>query len=283
MAKPDLGRYGVFGVGAPTVETAREIERLGYGAYWVAGSPAAELDWAEPLLEATDTLCLATGIVNIWTADVSVVAGSFHRIDKAFPGRFLLGIGAGHPELNQEYRSPLGALNEYLDVLDAHDVPADRRVIAAQGPKTLRLAAARSAGAHPYLTVPAHTSGARELLGPGAFLAPEHKALLTTDVERARAIGRRSFATSIQKTNYRSSWKRIGFTEADLAEGGSDRLTDAVVAHGTVEQVAARLEEFHAAGADHVPVQILTDDHDALDSLGELARALGLGEHRRTT
>ncbi|MGI5129906.1 LLM class F420-dependent oxidoreductase [Pseudonocardia sp. CA-107938] len=276
MTKPDLGRYGVWGVGAPAVETAQAVERWGFGAYWVAGSPAAELDWAEPLLEATERLVLATGIVNIWTADPRTVAESYHRIDKAFPGRFLLGIGVGHPELHQEYRSPLGALAEYLDVLDEHDVPAERRVVAAQGPKALRLASTRSAGAHPYLTIPAHTADARRLLGADAFLAPEHKALLTTDVERARAVARRSFATSIRKTNYRASWKRIGFGDDDLAGDGSDRLTDAVVAHGTAQQVADRLEEFHAAGADHVPVQVLTDDRTVLDSLGQLATALGL-------
>ena len=118
----DLGRYAAFGMGF-TPQQAAEIEALGYGAVWVAGSPPAELDWVEPILEKTTTLKVATGIVNIWSAPAEAVATSFHRIERAYPGRFLLGIGVGHPEANQTYRKPLDALNEYLDVLDAHEVP----------------------------------------------------------------------------------------------------------------------------------------------------------------
>ena len=116
-AKPDLGRFGSFGRGV-TPEQAKDIEALGYGAVWVGGSPPAELDWVEPILEKTTTLQVATGIVNIWTADAGPVSESFHRIDKAYPGRFLLGIGVGHPEAGHEYRKPIDALNEYLDKLD---------------------------------------------------------------------------------------------------------------------------------------------------------------------
>ncbi|MTD54330.1 LLM class F420-dependent oxidoreductase [Amycolatopsis pithecellobii] len=276
MTKPDLGRYGVFGVGAPAPQQAKEIEALGYGAVWVAGSPPAELDWAEGLLDATTTLRVATGIVNIWSTDPAAVAESFHRIEKAHPGRFLLGIGAGHPELDQRYRKPLDALTEYLDRLDEHGVPRDRRVVAALGPKLLRITADRAAGTHPYLTTPEHTALAREIMGRDAFVAPEHKVVLTTDVRAARAIGRKSFETSIRKTNYRNSWKRLGFTEEDLAGGGSERLVDSVVAHGNAEAVAARLGDFFAAGADHIPLQVLGSD-DKLSVLAELAPALGLG------
>ncbi|MET0454921.1 MAG: LLM class F420-dependent oxidoreductase [Mycobacterium sp.] len=278
MTKPNLGRYGVFGLGAPTPEQAKEIEALGYGAVWVAGSPPAELEWAEGLLEATQTLCVATGIVNIWATDPGAVSASFHRIEKAHPGRFLLGVGAGHPELHQQWQKPLEALSEYLDELDRCGVPRERRVVAALGPKVLRLAADRAAGAHPYLTTPVHTARARELMGPDAFLAPEHKVTLNADPTQARAIGRRSFETSIQKRNYRNSWKRLGFTEDDLADGGSDELVDAVVAHGTTEDVAARLNSFLAAGADHIPLQVL-GDADKLSVLAKLAEPLGL---RRT-
>lgn len=281
--RPDVGPYGVFVRGAPSIEKAQSIERCGYGTLWVAGSPPAQLDWAEPLLEATTSLVLATGIVNIWTAPPTTVAASFQRIENAFPGRFLLGIGAGHPELHQEYRKPLVALSEYLDILDDHDVPAARRVIGAQGPRALRLAADRSAGAHPYLTTPEHSAQARELLGAGPLLAPEHKVLLTADAARAREVGRRAFETSIQKTNYRTNWKRLGFDDVDFADGGSDRLVDAVVAHGTPERVAARLQEFHDAGADHVAVQILEPDEHSEDlaALSDLADALGLTPQRR--
>ncbi len=190
-SKPNLGRFGSFGRGV-TPQQAKEIESLGYGAVWVGGSPPAELAWVEPLLEATTTLQVATGIVNIWTAPAKPVAESFHRIDKAYPGRFLLGIGVGHPEAHSEYRKPYDALVEYLDRLDDYGVPAHRRVVAALGPRVLKLSADRSAGAHPYLTTPEHTAQARELVGPSAFLAPEHKVVLTTDAEKARSVGRKS-------------------------------------------------------------------------------------------
>ncbi|EUA05095.1 luciferase-like monooxygenase family protein [Mycobacterium kansasii 824] len=154
--KPDLGRFGSFGWGV-TPQQAKEIEALGYGAVWVGGSPPAELVWVEPILEATTTLQVATGIVNIWSAPAKPVAESFHRIERAYPGRFLLGIGVGHSEATAEYRNPqnaLAALVQYLDQLDEYGVPADRRVVAALGPRVLKLSAERSAGAHPYLTTP---------------------------------------------------------------------------------------------------------------------------------
>jgi len=185
--KPNLGKFGSFGRGV-TPEQAKDIEALGYGAVWVGGSPPAELDWVEPILEKTTTLQVATGIVNIWTAEAGPVSESFHRIDKAYPGRFLLGIGVGHPEAHQQYRKPIDALNEYLDKLDEYGVPKNRRVVAALGPQVLKLSARRSAGAHPYLTTPEHTSEARALMGPDAFLAPEHKVVLTTESEQARTV-----------------------------------------------------------------------------------------------
>ena len=135
--KPDLGRVGVWTFGSPGPEQAAEIENLGYGSLWVGGSPAADLSFVEPILEQTDSLQVATGIVNIWSADANEVADSYHRIEKAFPGRFLLGVGVGHPEHTQEYRKPYDALVEYLDVLDENKVPTSRRVIAALGKKVL--------------------------------------------------------------------------------------------------------------------------------------------------
>ncbi|OSC23806.1 LLM class F420-dependent oxidoreductase [Mycobacterium vulneris] len=274
-SKPDLGRFGSFGRGV-TPRQAKEIESLGYGAVWVGGSPAAELAWVEPILEATTTLQVATGIVNIWTAPAKAVAESFHRIDKAYPGRFLLGIGVGHPEAHTEYQKPYNALREYLDRLDDYGVPANRRVVAALGPQVLKLAARRSAGAHPYLTTPEHTAQARELMGPAAFLAPEHKVVLTTDAEKARAVGRKALDVYFNLANYRNNWKRLGFTEDEVTRPGSDRLVDALVAYGTADQIAARLKQHLDAGADHVPVQVLTRDENLVSALAELAGPLAL-------
>jgi probable F420-dependent oxidoreductase len=273
--KPDLGRFGSFGRGV-TPEQAKDIEALGYGAVWVGGSPPAELDWVEPILENTTTLKVATGIVNIWTAEAGPVAESFHRIDGAYPGRFLLGIGVGHPEAHQQYRKPIEALTEYLDKLDEYGVPKNRRVVAALGPRVLKLSAARAAGAHPYLTTPEHTAEARKLLGPDAFIAPEHKVVLTTDADRARSVGRKALEIYLNLTNYLNNWKRLGFSDEDIAKPGSDRLVDSVVAYGTVDAIAARLREHLEAGADHVPVQVLTSADKLVPALAELAGPLGL-------
>ncbi|OBK32453.1 LLM class F420-dependent oxidoreductase [Mycobacterium sp. 1245111.1] len=274
-SKPNLGRFGSFGRGV-TPEQAKDIEALGYGSVWVGGSPPAELAWVEPILEATTTLQVATGIVNIWSDAAKPVAESFHRIDRAYPGRFLLGIGVGHPEAITEYRKPYDALVEYLDQLDEFGVPANRRVVAALGPQVLKLSARRSAGAHPYLTTPEHTAQARELMGPSAFLAPEHKAVLTTDAEQARAVARKLLPVYFNLANYRNNWKRLGFSEEETTFPGSDRLIDALVAYGSPEAIAARLKEHLDAGADHVPVQVLTKDENLVSALAELAGPLGL-------
>lgn len=278
-SKPDLGRFGSFGRGV-TPQQAKEIEALGYGAVWVGGSPPAELAWVEPILEATSTLQVATGIVNIWTAPANEVAESFHRIDQAYPDRFVLGIGVGHREVISEYRKPYDALVEYLDSLDEYGVPAHRRVVAALGPRVLGLSAQRSAGAHPYLTTPEHTAQARELIGPSAFLAPEHKVVLTTPdkagADEARAVGRKALDIYFNLANYRNNWKRSGFGEDEVVRPGSDRLVDAVVAYGTADAIAARLNEHLEAGADHVPVQVLTKDENLVSALAELAGPLGL-------
>jgi probable F420-dependent oxidoreductase len=273
--KPNLGRFGSFGMGV-TPEQAKDIEALGYGAVWVGGSPPAALDWVEPILEKTTTLQVATGIVNIWTADAGQVSESFHRIDEAYPGRFLLGIGVGHPEMQTAYKKPYDALTEYLDKLDEYGVPKDRRVVAALGPKVLKLSAERSAGAHPYLTTPEHTAQAREVIGPDAFLAPEHKVVVTTDADEARAIGRKALDIYLGLANYLNNFKRLGFTDDDLAKPGSDRFVDAVVAYGTPDAIAARLKQHLDAGADHVPVQVLTSPDKLVPALAELAGPLGL-------
>jgi probable F420-dependent oxidoreductase len=280
--KPDLGRFGVFlPTRSITPELAKEIESLGYGAVWIGGSPDADLAWVDPALAQTSSLQLATGIVNIWSAPAPAVAESYARIESAYPGRFLLGIGAGHREHTQEYVKPYDALNSYLDELDAAMVPTSRRVLAALGPRVLRLAAQRSAGAHPYLITPEHTAKARELVGHSVFLAPEHKVVLTTPeigAGEARAIGRGTVEHYLGLSNYVNNWLRLGFTQDDVTKPGSDRLIDAVVAHGTPAAVARRLNEHVEAGADHVAIQVLGgwQEEMLLPALSELAGPLGL-------
>jgi probable F420-dependent oxidoreductase len=280
MTKPQIGKFGVFSHYSQwrqlSPQQLKDIEALGYGAIWAGGSPPAELEWIDPILEVTDNLALATGIVNIWTAAAGPVADSFHRIEKAYPGRFLLGIGVGHPEAHTEYKKPYDALSDYLTELDQHGVPKDRVVVAALGPQVLKLSARRSAGAHPYLTTPEHTAQARELIGPEAFLAPEHKVVLTTDAEKARATGRKALEIYLNLANYLNNWKRLGFTDADVAKPGSDALVDAVIAYGTTDAIAARLTEHLTAGADHVPVQVLAGTDKLVPALTELAGPLGL-------
>ena len=274
--KPELGRYGVWTFGAPKPEQAAEIEKLGYGAVWVGGSPAADLSFVEPILAHTESLQVATGIVNIWSAEADEVAESYHRIENAFPGRFLLGVGVGHPEHTQEYRKPYDALVEYLDALDAKKVPTSRRVIAALGKKVHELAAHRSAGSHPYLTTPEHTAQAREWIGPTVYLAPEHKVVLSTDADEARAVGREAVGFYLNLSNYLNNWKRLGFTDEDIAKPGSDKLIDAVVAHGNADDIAKRLNEHLDAGADTVLIQVLGGWDKLLPTLAELAGPLGL-------
>lgn len=277
--KPDLGRVGVWTFGSPGPEQAAEIEKLGYGSLWVGGSPAADLSFVEPILEQTKTLTVATGIVNIWTADAEEVADSYHRIENTFPGRFLLGVGVGHPEHTKEYRKPYDALVEYLDVLDAKKVPTSRRVVAALGKKVHELAAKRSAGAHPYLTTPEHTAQAREWIGTTVYLAPEHKVVLTTSedaTDEARAIGRETVDFYLNLSNYLNNWKRLGFTDEDVAKPGSDKLIDAVVAHGSADDIAKRLNEHLDAGADSVLIQVLGGPDKLVPTLTALVGPLGL-------
>ena len=275
----ELGRYGVFGhTSTLTPERARIVESLGYGTLWEGGSPPAELLHVEALLDATSTLKVATGIVNVWTADAAEVARSYHRIEAAHPGRFLLGIGVGHPEATAQYHSPYQTLVEYLDVLDAEGVPAERRVLAALGPRVLRLAAERTAGAHPYLVTPEHTRLAREILGPGKLLAPEQRVVLEADPARARAVGRPSVVKPyLGLTNYTANLRRLGFTEADVAGEGSDRLIDALVVSGDDAEIRRRFEAHLDAGADHVAVQLIAEPGTDLDAgFARLATALSL-------
>ena len=272
MTTEDLGQVAIW---APYTQVnpqaASELEQLGYSAVWLGGSPAAELDLIDPLLDATERLVVGTSIVNIWTAAPGPVAESFHRLEAKYPGRFVLGIGAGHPEATSHYRKPYEALVDYLDQLDEHGVPAERRALAALGPRVLELARTRTAGALPYLITPAYTRGARELLGPDALLVAEQKVVLDEDPERARATARPRVGMYLRLSNYVANLKRIGFSDEDLEFPGSDRLIDALALHGDVDVVAAGLRAHLAAGADQIAIQVVSPDNDILPAARALA------------
>lgn len=260
-AMTTLGTVGIWR-GATLVDGAfaARAEELGYGTLWLGGSPGGDLAVVDPLLDATENLVVATGILNIWQDDARSAAAAFHRIETKYPGRFVLGIGAGHREASADYRTPYQALVDYLDVLAAEGVPRAQTVLAALGPKVLRLAADRTAGAHPYLTSPEHTRSAREILGDGVLLAPEQKIVLDEDDARGRELGRRTVKFYLGLQNYVANLRRLGFDDADVEKPGSDRLVDVLAVHGDGDAVAAGVRAHLDAGADHVAVQALDDD-----------------------
>ncbi|WP_375385907.1 LLM class F420-dependent oxidoreductase [uncultured Microbacterium sp.] len=272
-----LGTVGVWrGYSAIDASMAASIEALGYGAIWQGSSPPADLRAAEQLLDGTERLVVATGIVNIWKSDPVELAASFHRIEARHPGRMLLGIGTGHREATPERVRPIAGMNAFLDVLDERGVPTDARVLSALGPRMIEVAANRSAGTHPYLTVPAQTTEARTALGPDAIVAPEQTVVLDSDVAQARATARRFLATYLTMSNYTSNMQRGGFADDDIAAPGSDRLVDEIVAHGTADDLATAVRAHLDAGANHVCVQVLPANSDVLPALTQISGALGL-------
>jgi probable F420-dependent oxidoreductase len=271
----NLGTIGVHYVeGELSPEAATEVERLGYTAVWVAGTREARLTIVDRVLGATETLTVATGVVNIWHVTAQAIADTYHRLEAAYPGRFLLGLGVGHREFGTDFRSPYQALVDYLDVLDECGVPKQRRALAALGPKVLKLAAERSAGAYPFLVTPAYTAYARHLLGPDALLAVEHKVALG-DPTRTRANGREAIHVHLGLANYRANLARMGFSEDDLADGGSDTLVEGLVAQGDSVTAAKQLRTQLDAGASHLVVNAVPSA-DRLPSLTALAPELGL-------
>lgn len=257
----DIGRFGVWGrVGDISDEHAREAEKLGFGAIWVGGSPPGDLDAIEGLIAVTERIPVVTGIVNMWRAEPAEVARSYHRIEASHPGRFVLGLGIGHPEAVESYAKPYDTMVAYMDEIDGAGVPRDRVVLAALGPRVLRLSAERSAGAHPYLTTPRHTRFAREILGDGPLLAPEQKVILDGDANRGRVLARANMARYLRLVNYRTNLLREGWTEDDLSGDGSDRLVDELVLHGELDHLVTGLRAHIEAGADHVGIQVLGDD-----------------------
>ena len=227
------------------------------------------------MLDETATITVATAIVNMWTNDPADIAESYQRIAARHGDRFLLGIGIGHPESITTYRQPYATMVDYLDQLDAGGVPRDRRILAALGPRALRLAADRTLGTHPYLVVPDHTREARQLLGPDVTIAPEHKVVVETDADIARSIGRPFVADPYLKLqNYTNNLRRYGYTDDDINHGGSDRLIDALVLHGTIDAIATGLRAHLDAGADHVAIQVLTAGNDPMPGYQQLAQTL---------
>lgn len=253
----DLCRVGIWHrYDQIDIALLQEVERLGYGAVWIGGLPAGGLTFLDDLLESTNRIVIATGIVNIWREPPSEVASTYRRLIDAYPGRFLVGLGIGHREAIPQYRQPLQSTVSYLDELDEEGMPASGLVLAALGPKMLELAGARTGGAHPYLTTPKHTAYARRILGPDALLAPEQKVLLS-DADDARVVARRAVAGRLQRANYRNHLMRLGWEKSDVTDQGSDRLIDSLVAHGSVETVMAGITAHLKAGANHVAVQAL--------------------------
>ncbi|MFJ6298443.1 LLM class F420-dependent oxidoreductase [Streptomyces griseoviridis] len=283
--KESVGRYGVWSVGLrsedPTrrgelAEAAAELEDLGFGAVWLGGNSAAR--HAEPLVAATSKLVVGTSIQSIWQYDAEESAAAFAELESAHPGRFVLGLGVSHAKLAEQYRRPYSALVGYLDALDAAGVPADRRLLAALGPKTLELSRDRAAGAIPYLVTPEHTAYARGILGVSPLLAPELMVVMEPDPATARALAREALASYLSLPNYTKNFLRHGFTEDDLADGGSDRLIDRVFAWGDDSAIRARVAEFQEAGADHLALQLIdANPRDSLPRAGwrRLAALLG--------
>jgi probable F420-dependent oxidoreductase len=269
-------------------EVAAEIESLGYGAIWVP-----EMAGRDPfvssalLLEATERIVLATGIANIYSRDPLSMACAQSTVTEAFPERFLLGIGVSHQSAveglrGQTYGPPLATMRAYLDGMDVGFYLAEppttpnHRVLAALGPKMLELAATRAEGAHPYFVPVEHTAVARSTMGPEARLYVEQMAVLDDDPTRARATARAGMAMYLGLPNYTNNLRRLGWADDDLADGGSDRLVDAIVAWGDEAAVARRVQEHRDAGADHVCVQVLTPEFTGLplDAWRRLAPAL---------
>ncbi|MGW7481817.1 TIGR03620 family F420-dependent LLM class oxidoreductase [Nonomuraea muscovyensis] len=292
----EIGHVGVWHpllntapVGAAR-SAAVEIERLGYGSVWVHEGPGSgePLVSAGLLLAATHRLAVGTGIANLWARDAMAMAAAAETLGDAFPGRFLLGVGVSHAPLvasrGHDYGRPLAAMRSYLDAMDEAAPLLSRtgvpRLLAALRPRMLELARDRADGAHSYLVPPEHTARAREILGPGRLLIPEQAVVVATDPARARAAARAHMAVYLTLPNYLNNLRELGYTDDDFAGGGSDRLTDALVAWGDPETVARRVRDHLDAGADHVAIQPLgaggPDLADALTQLRALAPAFDL-------
>ena len=256
-----------YGEAAGAAEAVAEVESLGYSAAWIPHVGGDVFASVENLLRATSTITIATGILNLWMHTPEETAEQHARLTEAYGDRFLVGIGVSHARLIDHaeagrYAKPLAKMAEFLDGLDRSVTPLQPqdRLLAALGPKMLQLAGDRTAGTHPYLVTPEHTAAARAALGPGKLVASEQAVVLDTNPVTARATARAHLATYIGLPNYTNNWKRIGFTDDDLADGGSDHLVDSFVVWGDEQTIRDRVQAHRDAGADHVCIQALTDD-----------------------
>jgi probable F420-dependent oxidoreductase len=292
----NLGRVGIwtgqldYQPAGAARDAVAELEDLGYGAVWVGEAKGREaLSNAGLLLSATTHMAVATGIANIWVRDALAMVAGQYTLAEAYPERFLLGLGVSHAPLiegmrGHQYRRPLAMMRRYLDAMDeavsvyraVQPAAPPPRVLAALGPKMLELAAERAQGAHTYFVPPEHTARARGVLGQNRWLIPEQAAVLETDPERARETARRHTSAYLRLPNYVNNLRRLGFRDDDLDGPGNDRLVDAIVAWGDVEAIARRVREHHNAGADHVCIQVLSQDRRGLPrpQWRELAAAL---------
>jgi probable F420-dependent oxidoreductase len=255
-------------------EAAKLVEQLGYGAWWVGGSP--HVPDVRPVLAATSKLAAATGILNVWVNEPGETAVADKVLRAEFEGRFVLGIGIGHPEVTSDYGRPLHAMRAFLDGLDAAPAPPppDERCLAALRPKMLDLAGERTAGAHTYFVPVEHTRFARERLGAGRLLAPEVACVVETDRARADAVAREYATLYLGLRNYTQNLRDFGFTDDDFADGGSDRLLDAVIPRGSAEEIADFVRAHLDAGADHVCLQPLGEEGIPRQSWTALAKVL---------
>ena len=260
-----------YGDPAAIAAAAPELESLGYSALWIPDVGGDLVSSLATLLGATTTVTIATGILNVWMHTPEEAAAQHARLTAEHGPRYLCGIGISHQPFIDlvnapgTYTKPIETMASYLDGLDAAPTPLSigDRVIAALGPKMLELARTRTAGTHPYLVTPELTAKARSGIGDG-LVASEQGVVLETDPTKAREIARMHLKTYLGLPNYSNNWKRQGFTDDDIADGGSDRLVDALVVWGDESAIAARVQEHRDAGADHVCIQVLTSDPGAL-------------------
>ena len=276
---------------ADLVAFARRLEGWGYGTLWINdGMGSDPMVLAARILAGTERLQVALGVANIYSRDPTMMIGAQYGLNEQWNGRFLLGMGISHPFIVEQmrghsYAKPVATMRHYLEAMAGIDYagpqPAEKplTVIAALGPKMLELARSMADGAHPFSTTPAHTAMAREILGPGKLLLVEQKAMLETDPETARGFGRGLVCGLAGIPNYRNSFLRMGFTEDDMANGGSDRAADAMLAWGDADAIRQRIQQHWDAGADQVAIQLLAkhgglltaDDEKLLELLAPLA------------
>jgi probable F420-dependent oxidoreductase len=271
-----LGAVGVWTFDAERMpaaaerDYARALESLGFNTLWIPESLGSKEAFAHAslLLSATKTLVIATGIANIWARDAVAMANGARALVDAYPDRFLLGLGVSHAPTvktrGQNYARPLEYMRRYLDAMDAAPYTGPKveapRVLAALGPQMLHLSAERALGAHPYFVPVEHTSIARKELGAGPLLAVEQAAALGEDPATARATARRHMKRYLDLHNYVNNLRRLGWADPDFADGGSDKLVDAIVAWGGTSAIKARIDEHRKRGADHVCLQVLRAD-----------------------